>query len=251
MTNFSAVFGPVIARSFITNTAQGWRWSYYLGIILSGLTLILYQFLYHPPSYNQLHVGGKTKWQQFKQLDFVGIFLYIAGVVLFLIGLSWGGQAYPWKSAEVIATLVVGGLTLAAFVCYEAFVFKGQALMPPRLFKNIHFVAIVAVAAIGAMVYYSLTVLWPTIIGTIYTTDSMQIGWQSSVVGGGILLGQVFGGFALSYIPKVKIQLVVLSCCALAFITSLSTVNENGHAAFIALGVMGTFGKLHSTLGGS
>jgi hypothetical protein len=52
------------------------------------------------------------------------------------------------------------------------------------------------VACIGAAVYYTLTVLWPNILGTLYTTGSKKIGWASSVVGGGIVLGQVFGGFA-------------------------------------------------------
>ena len=94
------VFGPIIARTFILKTAAGWRWSYYLGIILSGITILLYQFLYHPPTYEQLHVSGKTKWEQFKELDFVGIFLFIAGTVIFLIGLSWGGTTYPWKSGK-------------------------------------------------------------------------------------------------------------------------------------------------------
>jgi MFS family permease len=90
-----AVFGPSIARSLILHTSQGWRWSYYIGIIISVLSLVLYLVFYHPPRYDQLHVRGKTKWQQFKELDFIGILLYIAGVTIFLIGLSWGGQAYP------------------------------------------------------------------------------------------------------------------------------------------------------------
>ena len=68
--------------------------------------------------------------------------------------------------------------------------------MPLRLFRNVGYVAIVMVATIAAMVYYryginsdlllcyahrfhSLTVLWPTIIGTVYTTDVIKIGWQS------------------------------------------------------------------------
>jgi MFS family permease len=83
-----AVFGPIIARSFISNTSSRWRWSYYLGDIFGALALALYYFLYHPPTYDQLHVHGKTKWQQVKELDYVGIFLFIAGCVLFLIGLS-------------------------------------------------------------------------------------------------------------------------------------------------------------------
>jgi MFS family permease len=151
LSNIRPVFGPIIARLFIQNTAAGWRWSYYLGIILSGITVLLYQFLYHPPTYDQLHVNGKSKWQQFKELDFVGIFLFIAGVIVFLIGLSWGGSTYPWKSAAVICSLVLGALTLVAFALYEQYVFKGQALMPPRLFKRIEYVAIVMVATIAAM----------------------------------------------------------------------------------------------------
>jgi MFS family permease len=113
-----AVFGPSIARAFILHTGAGWRWSYYLGIIVSTLSGILYQFFYHPPTYDQLHVHGKTRWQMFKELDFVGIFLFISGTIVFLIGLSWGGGTYPWKSAAVICTLVIGGLTLVVFALY-------------------------------------------------------------------------------------------------------------------------------------
>lgn len=112
-----AVFGPIIARTFIESTAAGWRWSYYLGIILNGITVILYHFLYHPPSFEQLHVG-KTRLQQTKELDWIGIVLYVSGCVLFLIGLSWGGVAYAWQSAEVLCTLLIGIVTIAVFFIY-------------------------------------------------------------------------------------------------------------------------------------
>ncbi|KAB5517299.1 fungal trichothecene efflux pump [Coniochaeta sp. 2T2.1] len=233
-----AVFGPVIARLFIDNTAAKWRWSYYLGIIFSGLTMILYQFFYHPPTYDQLHVQGKTKWQQFKELDFIGILLFIAGCVLFLIGLSWGGQAYPWVSAPVLCTIIIGIFTLAGFVVYEGYFCKTQPFMPPRLFKNIGFDAIVIIAAVGAMLYYSLTVLWPQIISALYETDSITVGIQSSVVGGGILLGQVLGGFAITYVPKVKIQTICAACLTMAFLTPLVLLNANTHTMVIALGTM-------------
>lgn len=110
--------------------------------------------------------------------------------------------------------------------------------MPPRMFKNIGFVAVVTVATIGSMVYYSLTVLWPTIIGTVYTTNSMEIGWQSSVVGGGVLLGQTIAGFCISYVPKVKWQCVVVSSLAFAFMTSLTSISTDRWAATIALGTL-------------
>lgn len=112
-----AVFGPVIARSLIENTGEGWRWSFYIGIILNFITLVLYQFLYHPPSFEQLHMG-RTRMQQTKELDWIGIFLFIAGCVLFLVGLSWGGSTYPWTSAGTLCPLIIGIAAFAGFFVY-------------------------------------------------------------------------------------------------------------------------------------
>ncbi|ROT41715.1 trichothecene efflux pump [Sodiomyces alkalinus F11] len=233
-----AVFGPVIARTFFENTASKWRWSYFLGDILGVIALVLYWFFYHPPTYDQLHVQGKTVWQTTMDLDFVGIFLYVSGCVLFLIGLSWGGVAYPWASPQTLCTLLIGVALVAAFIVYEGHFCKVQPLMPPRMFRNIGFSAIVTIATIGSMVYYSLTVLWPVIIGSIYTTDSMEIGWQSSVVGGGMLLGQSIAGFCISYVPKVKYQTITASAISLAFMTSMITISEDRWAVTIALGTV-------------
>jgi hypothetical protein len=114
--------------------------------------------------------------------------------------------------------------------------------MPPRLFKHAGFVAIVINAAVASMVYYSFTVLWPTIISSIYTTDSIQVGLQSSVVGGGILLGQIMGGMALGFLPGVKYQCIVASCLAISFITPLSALGPDTWEMTIALGVLGCIG---------
>jgi len=122
----------------------------------------------------------------------------------------------------------------------EQYVVKGKGIMPPRIFKNVGYVALVMVAAIAAMVYYSMTVLWPTIIGTVYTPDVMEIGWQSSVIGGGILLGQTFAGFGISYIPKVKIQTIISAALGAIFVAALASVSPGTHAAFITIGVLAT-----------
>lgn len=109
-----------------------------------------------------------------------------------------------------------------------------------RLFKNVGFVAIVACATIGAMVYYSLTILWPTILSKVYTTDSISIGWQSCIIGGGTLLGQTLSGLAITYAPNVKYQTIFASCLAAAFVTALASLSEHGHEQFIAFGLVAT-----------
>ncbi|KAH7037400.1 trichothecene efflux pump [Microdochium trichocladiopsis] len=233
-----AVFGPSIARAFITNTAAGWRWSFYMSIIFAVVGLTLAFFFYHPPTYAQLHVGGKSKRQQVKELDYIGIVLFVGGCVLFLIGLSWGGVAYPWVSGHVLGTLLSGIVALIIFAVYETYFCKASPLMPPRLFKNVGFVAICVVASIAAMVYYALTILWPVIIMTLYTTDSTQVGLQSAVVGGGILLGQLLGGIGISYIPKVKWQAIISAVIGFVFVTSLISVDPSRWAATIGLALI-------------
>lgn len=59
--------------------------------------------------------------QQVKEFDYIGAFLFVTGFIVFLLGLSWGGSVYAWKSAHVIATMVVGGITLIIFALWETF----------------------------------------------------------------------------------------------------------------------------------
>jgi MFS family permease len=112
-----AAFGPVIARAFILNTSAGWRWSYYLNIIVSGITVVLFFFFYHPPTYSMLHTKHSKK-SILKMFDIGGLVLFTAGLVIFLIGISWGGTSYPWKSGRVIGTIVGGAMMLVVFVFY-------------------------------------------------------------------------------------------------------------------------------------
>lgn len=84
-----AVFGPPVARAFYENTGLQWRWSYILGCIINTIAIATYYVCYFPPSYRQLHVNGKTMMKQLKGLDWIGIVLFTAGLVLFLIGLNW------------------------------------------------------------------------------------------------------------------------------------------------------------------
>ena len=84
-----AIFGPKIARRFI-DTGMGWRWNFYLGIIVVALSVTLLFVCYHPPTFHMLH-EKKSKKQQLKELDYVGMALWTIGLVLFLLGISWGG----------------------------------------------------------------------------------------------------------------------------------------------------------------
>lgn len=55
-----------------------------------GIAIILQILFYKPPSFYQLHGGKRTYMQEIQRIDFVGIFLLVAGLAMFLLGVSWG-----------------------------------------------------------------------------------------------------------------------------------------------------------------
>ncbi len=91
---------------------------------------------YYPPPRPQYDFQ-KSRWQQIKEVDYVGFALYTGGLTVFLIGLTWAGTAgHPWKSASVIAPIIVGLLTLVACFIYD-FTVPKQPFFPLSLFRQV------------------------------------------------------------------------------------------------------------------
>ncbi|PGH10485.1 hypothetical protein AJ80_07528 [Polytolypa hystricis UAMH7299] len=234
-----AAFGPVIARSFVTSTALSWRWNYYLNLIVNVLSAVLFYVCYKPPSYKMLHVG-KSMSEQLRQLDYGGIVLYSGGLTSLILGLSWGGGLYPWDSYHVIVPLVLGFVALAAFGAYEAYMPQKYPLVPMMLFKNGRYMALVGVASVGTMFYYSLTVIWPQMISSLYTTDNIIIGLMSGTIGGGTAFGQAIGGFTARWgWGQWQLRAAAMGMCA--FIGAMASCNASTQTAAITFSTLGAF----------
>jgi len=127
------------------------------------------------------------------------------------------------------------------FCFWEAYTTLDYPLIPMRLFRNIKYDATIACASIGAMVYYSMTVIWPSMIGYLYTTDVQEVGWLSCAVGGGLLLGQVCSGLGVRYIPKMKYQMFTASVLLTAFTAALASSNETTRGRTVAFLLIASF----------
>ena len=186
-----------------------------------------------------LHVG-KTRWQKIKSLDYGGIFLFVTGLILFIMGINWGGQLYPWKSTHVIGCIVIGFLTMAAFVVYEAFI-PEDPLIPLKLMRNLECMMFVVVACIGGMIYYSMTVLWPTIISTLYTPSEVYDGWLSMSVGGSNAFGTIVCSYTFAALGRVRYQLIAALVLMTAFVGAMSSTTQYSKNRSISFAVIGTF----------
>jgi MFS family permease len=252
-----ACFGPVIAQALVTGTKAGFRWSFYLDIIVAGLAVILFYFFYHPPTFQHLH-KNRSRMEQVKRTDFVGLVLFSGGLATFLIGLAWGEGTYPWSSAHVISTIVVGAIALVAFVLYgrsnpffpsstlltktlDAYVHPGDPLMPIHLFKSRGYLAMVTTAMVGSCVYYSMNVIWPQQVAYLFPGSTTHNGWLACIVGSATLLGQIVGGALSQYIPKTR-YILIISCLSLtAFSASMVSLGPGDETNGIALMFMACF----------
>jgi len=61
-------------------------------------------------------------------IDVGGQLLFFFGLGLLVIALTWGGSYYPWNSAQVLSTLVIGSCILLGFICWEYLLMPGKYL---------------------------------------------------------------------------------------------------------------------------
>lgn len=69
------------------------------------------------------------------RVDYLGIAVFVAATTLLLYGLTTGGTNSPWKSANVLAPLIIGFLGLGVFIVIE-WKISAQPMVPVRIFSN-------------------------------------------------------------------------------------------------------------------
>lgn len=144
---------PLVSWVIIKQTGN-WRICYYVMIGFQAINLALLILFYHPPSWKDKKAEhGKTAGQLLREFDWLGLFLFLAGCTLFIVGVSWGGSQAPWVSATVLGPIIIGLVTLIGLGFYEAYYNLTAPLFPPRLFRALrHFTVPMLVMAIGGYV---------------------------------------------------------------------------------------------------
>ncbi|KFH48626.1 putative HC-toxin efflux carrier-like protein [Hapsidospora chrysogenum ATCC 11550] len=232
---------PAIARAFIQNHPNvSWRGCYYVLIGVNTLSFLCWFFFYHPPTFRMKHGENASVMKYIKNFDYVGTTLYTGGLMIVMMGLNWGGTVYAWKSAYVIGTIVAGFVGLVLFVLWESFAKLKEPLVPMGLFKNHGWNAATILSGLGASVYYALAIVWPNMIGTMYTDmDPMTSAWYASFVGLFIIIGEIVGGVLGKSIGHLKWQCVVTVLISGIFFGCTATSTPDSFkrtATFVALG---------------
>lgn len=77
-----------------------------------------------------------SKWTLIREMDYVGFVIFVCACTLFLVGLNFGGSQYPWKSAIVIAPIIVGFMLFVVLFVWVNMADLKYPLLPPKLFRQ-------------------------------------------------------------------------------------------------------------------
>jgi hypothetical protein len=224
----------LVATAIYSNTALSWRWFYIMGIIYATFSLVGVAAFYFPPSRPRQDYD-KTRWQEFKEIDFVGCLLFGGGICSMLVAITWAGSQHPWRSAAVIAPLVVGfSSVLCAFV-YDAFV-PVSPLFPFQLIRELRkYVLCLVVAFVAGFIYYAMSALLPQATLFIFTSDSTQIGITQIPNGIGQLIFGSIASAAIGPIGHLRIQFVFWTTIMVVGVVCLAATIPHHKGAFMAL----------------
>lgn len=210
-----------------------WRWIFYISIIVESITFVGTAFFYNPVSRPRGDYD-KTRWQQFLQVDWLGLALFTSGLATCLVGLTWAGSAgHPWHGVSVLAPMLLGIAVLVCGFAYD-FTIAENPIFPLRLFKLWRgFLCICIVLFISGMNFNSLSALLPQGSMYMFTTNGIEIGvlaLPNNIVS--IVVSVIIPIFA-HRIGHIKWLFVIGMALQLVFIgASAATVNPNHKIAW-------------------
>jgi len=201
---YMGLFGAVFGISFLVGPFVGgwltdnisWHWVFYVNVPV-GLTALA--------ALATLLPNRRLEASRARDLDYLGVAVFVAAVVPLLIGLTYKGevntstgQLYNWTDANVGGLIGLGGILLLIFVVVE--MRAAQPIIPLDLFKNRDYaVSITAVFLFGVAMFTAVIFMprfYQTVRGVSATTSGYYI-WPIllGLMGGSIGTGQLISRF--------------------------------------------------------
>ncbi|KAK1958726.1 major facilitator superfamily transporter [Colletotrichum sublineola] len=229
----------VLLGNFLFKYAS-WRWLFGIGIIIELIALAGTWFSYYPTPRPRGDFD-KTRIQQLKDIDWIGLFLFTSGLAAALIGLTWGGTpAHPWNSAGAIASIVIG-LAVLAFGFFYDFKIAAHPMFPLKLFMMFRrYSVLLIVIFVSGMNFYAMSALLPQGFLYMFTTNGIRIGVLS--LPNTLMIGftGVLAPLIAHKIGYIKWQLVIgMALQAIFIAASAATVYPNMKLAYAFVPAIG------------
>ena len=211
----SSVLGPVIGGFFAGQTAilgiTGWRWIFYVNVPLGILAFAVVFKVLHLPHIRRDH-----------RIDWPGALALITFLVPLLI-VAEQGRTWGWGSTRALTCYAVGVVGFLLFILAER-VYKDEALLPLRMFKNRTFsVSSVGSIVLGAGMFGGILLL-PQYLQIVHGSSPTVAGLQMIPLVLGIMSGSVIAGQTVARTGKYKFFPLVGVVFIVAALVCLSVI---------------------------
>ncbi|KAJ2825607.1 hypothetical protein GGI24_003114 [Coemansia furcata] len=164
----SSVLGPVLGGLF-TESRGGWPWVFYFSLpvgAIAGIFIAVFLRLPRP--------RGSFR-EKLRRVDFIGMVVLVAGIVMALLALSFGGKDYAWSSPTVLCLLIFGIAIVGAFVVIE-WKIPAEPIMPLRLFKNRNVGLMLVMQLFVGAVIFGPTFYVPIYFSVVHNSSAISAG---------------------------------------------------------------------------
>lgn len=223
------------------NNHEGFRNYWYFSTAVYAVATALCAILYNPPP--QKSQMGLTNGEKLRKLDWIGYFLFTAGLVLFAMGLSWSQNPYSWRNAHILASFITGVIMIICFAVYET-KFKRDGMFHHDLFaNNWNFVIALVCVFVEGLSFFAANNYFAFEISVLYETDPLRTATRYSIGFVIYTLSTVAAGAFCSTTKKIRIPTVFAFCFMIIFFICMATATPNssnpvwGYPIFLGIGL--------------